>query len=95
MASLHATASKAQQLLNKTAAKNQLAPLSNGAATAPGKKAQSLIQKKMKARDLDRQLNSQQPSVIPGESTPAQNVIGKKRMSSHKNQQQVSQMLSS
>jgi len=55
---LHSTASKAQQLLNKTAGKNShLVPLSNG-TIAPNKKAQSLIQKKMKARDLDRQINS-------------------------------------
>ncbi len=41
-------------MLAKTAGKNQLAPLTSH----NGPKAKSLIQKKMKARDLDRQINS-------------------------------------
>lgn len=42
VSALHSTASKAQQLLNKTAGKSHLAPLSNG-TNVPNKKAQSLI----------------------------------------------------
>lgn len=81
----HGTASKAQQLMSKTSKNTQLAPITNN----PGKKAQSLIQKKMKAKDLDRQISSQHGAsggahaTMAVERTPDHN-LAKKRMSSTK-----------